>query len=86
MDEMTNIAIMKRKLHSELTRVVGDAGKIIYVRADDFITPPWSGKSWTVVFDTEYAALKSYYAYRGSDVHFGRSENFGGWYITVTNR
>ena len=67
------------KLAAELTKIIGDAGKVIWadLRTSD----------WTVVLDTEYAALKAFYAYRKSDVSFGKATgpltDGKGWYITV---
>lgn len=67
------------KLATELTKIIGDAGKVIYAKM-------WAS-DWTVIFDTEYAALKAFYAYRKSDVSFGKAEGPAtggkGWYITV---
>lgn len=68
------------KLRRELEKHTRGAGKVIYIRADDLTR----STGWTAVFDTEYAALKAYYTYRGSrGVRFGRSTNLGGWYMAV---
>lgn len=69
-----------RKLTQELNRVVRGAGVVIHVEGYEEA----KGGGWIGVFDTEYAALKAHYAYRGSPgLKFGRSPTYGGWYVSV---
>ncbi len=67
----------KNKLTAELNKIVHGAGKVTHVVTEG------PGTGWTVVFDTEYAALKAYYQYRHSKPTFGKSTNLNGWYIHV---
>jgi hypothetical protein len=71
----------KGRLVAEMEKHIRGAGKIIYVRMTD---PTKDGSYWSVVFDTEYAALKAYYVYRNSPkIRFGKSPNMNGWFISV---
>lgn len=68
---------LRKRLEQELDKIVRGAGKVTDVLTDG------PGTGWTVVFDTEYAALKAYYHYRYSKgIHLGKSQT-GGWFISV---
>ncbi len=75
-DEEADLARKEERLTKELNKHVRGAGKVIEAQ--------WRGdRSWLVVFDTEYAALKAYYIYRGAPkVRFGKSGT-GDWYIST---
>jgi hypothetical protein len=67
-----NLAILPR-LRTEVQKHIGDAGKIeelvAYAEA--------KGGGWVATLDTEYAALKLFYAYRHSGARMTKSVVFG---------
>jgi hypothetical protein len=68
------------RLQKEMQRRVGDAGRVVHAEMYEEA----KGGGWAVVFDTEYAALKAYYAYRSSPgVGFGKSPTYSGWYVST---
>jgi len=71
-----NVAILPG-LRREVEKRIRGAGKIV----DLVAYAPAKGGGWTVVLDTEYAALKLYYYYRMSDVHL--TEKGSTWIISV---
>jgi hypothetical protein len=67
-------------LRAELEKHIRGLGKVLDIRADDIIR----GGGWLAVFDTECAALKAHYVYRGSPgLRLGKSNNPRGWYVAV---
>jgi hypothetical protein len=63
-----------------MQRIVGNAGNVVHAEMYEEA----KGGGWAVVFDTEYAALKAFYKYRGSPgLRFGKSPQ--GWYISTTS-
>jgi len=68
------------RLRDQMQRTVGDAGSVVHAEMYEEA----KGGGWAVVFDTEYAALKAFYKYRGAPgLRFGRSPQ--GWYISTTS-
>ena len=63
------------RIGAEMKRIIGSAGKVIDISTQGV------GTGFAVVFNTEYAALKAYYAYRHSNPSFGQTS--GGWYISL---
>jgi hypothetical protein len=69
---------MSARLKAEIEGHIGAAGKVI----EAIYGGP--GVGWTVVLDTEYAALKVFYAYRRTKgLRLGESRNLGGWFVSV---
>lgn len=74
------LARLAERLTAQVTRLIGDAGKVL----DAIAYEEAKGGGWAVILDTEYAALKTYYAFRNSPgVRFGESTNMGGWFVSV---
>lgn len=67
------------RLQAEMEKLIhGTGGKVIDVRVYS------AGKAnWSVVFDSEYAALRVAWAWRQSNPRLGKSSNLGGWYVSV---
>jgi hypothetical protein len=77
LDSPETLIRFKKRLTDEMNKYVHGAGHVVDVQTEG------PGSGWTVVFDTEYAALKAFYIYRKSNPNFGKSSSFGGWYISV---
>ena len=74
-------AAFTNKLTAELNKIVKGAGVVIEVHGFEEA----KGGGWSAVFDTEYAALKAFYAYRNAKPNaptFGKAAN-GGWYLSL---
>ena len=71
------------RLRKEMQQHAGGAGKVIHAEMYE----PAKGGGWVAVFDTEYAALKVHYKYRGSPgVRLGRSPTYDGWFVSTRSR
>jgi len=67
------------RLRRHLQSLVKSAGRVTEV----IIYEPAKGGGWSAIFDTEYAALKAFYAYRlTKGISFGESPNCGGWHVS----
>jgi hypothetical protein len=61
-----------QRLLDEIEKHIGGAGKVLDVH--------YRGPGWTVVFDTEYAALKAFHAYaRGGRFKIEKAPGLNGW-------
>ena len=61
------------RLVQEIQKHIKGVGKVIYV--------DYRGPDWSVLVDTEYAALKVFYVYRGSVEVKKANGAMGGWLI-----
>jgi hypothetical protein len=70
-----------KRLTKDMNALVAGAGKVVYAVAYE----PAKGGGWAVIFDTEYAALKAFYAWRNfANVHFGKGSR--GWYVSKSQQ
>lgn len=77
----------EQSVYDTMKKVIGDRGEILKVICyGDVMDDTFE---FTVIFDTEHAALSAFYKYRftfadnASCVNIGESPNHGGWYITI---
>lgn len=62
------------RLAREIEDQIKGTGEVIYAE--------YRGPDWTVLVDTEYAALKAYHAYRGRVRIEKAGGRMGGWLIS----
>lgn len=76
-----NLQRVAEHLTRDMNLLTKDAGKVVHAVAYGVE----KGGGWVVVFSTEYAALKVFYAWRKAhSIHFGKGPL--GWYVSKGER